>query len=72
MKKYRIKSYYNSTYIIEKRFWLFWWFPVREETLLMPISIPKIFTSINEARNYIDKLKADEERSKKQRYTEYL
>lgn len=51
MKKYRIKSYYNSTYIIEKRFWLFWWFPVRTETYLLPSVTPKIFTSITEARN---------------------
>lgn len=70
MKKYRIKSYYNSTYIIEKRFWLFWWFPVRKE-LSMPIRIPKLFKSITEARNYIDKLKAREEHYKKRQYTEY-
>lgn len=73
MKKYRIKNYYDAGYILQKRYWVFFWYTIVETDGNHVYYFPKrIFNSVSDAKDHLDSLIESKENIKKAKYTEYL
>ena len=72
MKNYRIKNHYDKGFIVQERYYLFYWstFTIRGD---MQISFyPQIFDTKEEARDKIKELKKIKATLKKAKYIEYV
>lgn len=69
MKKYRIKNYYNQGYIVQERTLIFVWYTFLENRLHGGY---KLFSTIEEAKDYIKERKKRDIEIKKAKHIEYV
>ena len=73
MKKYRIINHYNKGYIVQERYWIFFWYALID---CYPLRTTKRFSSIDEAKDFIkEKIERDKQYKKElkdAKYQEYV
>ena len=69
MKKYRIRNYYTSGYIVQERMLLFSWYTLTDNHFLRD---EKVFDKVEDAKDYIKEIIEREKELKKAKYIEYV
>jgi len=69
MKKYRIRNYYTSGYIVQERMLLFSWYTLMDNHFLRT---KKVFDTIEDAKDYIKEIIERKKELKKAKYIEYV
>ena len=69
MKKYRIRNYYTSGYIVQERIRLFSWYPLMDNHFLRT---KKVFDKVEDAKDYIKEIIEREKELKKANYIEFV
>ena len=69
MKKYRIKNYYTSGYIVQERILLISWYTLTDNHFYRT---PKVFDKIEDAKDYIKERIKRQKELKKAKYIEYV
>ena len=73
MKRYRIKNYNRSGYIVQERILLFFWHTLQDSNIKYPLLFfNKIFDTIEDAKDHIKEMKLREQEFKKAKHTEYV
>ena len=70
MKNYRVKSVNSTQFIVQKRYWLFFWYTYGERRGMLHTN--KFFNSKEDALLYAKEKKSDDIRYKAEKYIEYL
>ena len=68
MKKYRIRNYHESGYFVQERMFFFMW---NTSTVGGHLASVKVFSTIGEARKYIDERIERKAKIKEAKYIEY-
>lgn len=69
MKKYRIRNYYTSGYIVQERIFLISWYTLTDSH---HFRTPKVFDKIEDAKAYIKENIERKKELKKAQYIEYV
>ena len=69
MKKYRIRNYYTSGYIVQERMFLISWYTLTDSH---DYRTPKVFDKIEDAKAYIKENIERKKELKKVKYIEYV
>jgi len=69
MKRYRIRNYYTSGYIVQERMFLFSWYTLKDNHFFRT---KKVFDKTEDAKEYIKEIIQREKELKKAKYIEYV